>query len=71
MTPFWDPNFTLPVWSIGGPRSLCPHQARTQFQNVHSDEGPRSCLLSCEPLALPWLGKPRVGMTPNLVILAS
>ena len=24
MTPFWDPNFTPPVWSIGGPISLCP-----------------------------------------------
>ena len=23
MTPFWDPNFTPPVWSIGGPISLC------------------------------------------------
>ena len=25
MTPFWDPNFTPPVWSIGGPISLCPN----------------------------------------------
>ena len=24
MTPFGDPNFTPPVWSIGGPISLCP-----------------------------------------------
>ena len=24
MTPFWDPNFTPPVWSFGGPISLCP-----------------------------------------------
>ena len=24
MTPFWDPNFNAPVWSIGGPMSLCP-----------------------------------------------
>ena len=24
MTPFWDPNFTPPVRSIGGPISLCP-----------------------------------------------
>ena len=22
--PLWDPNFTTPVWSIGGPISLCP-----------------------------------------------
>ena len=32
---------------------------------------PRSCLLSCEPLALPWPGEPRLRMTPILVILAS
>ena len=24
MNPFWDPNFTPPVWWIGGPISLCP-----------------------------------------------
>ena len=41
------------------------------MQVVHSDISPRSCLLPCEPLALPWLGEPRVGMTPILVILAS
>ena len=29
MTPFWDPNFTPPVWSVGGPISLCPSGART------------------------------------------
>ena len=29
MTPFWDPNFTPPVWLIGGPISLCPRGART------------------------------------------
>ena len=38
---------------------------------MHSDIDPRSCLLSCEPLAVPWPGEPRVGMTPILVILAS
>ena len=71
MTPYWDPNFTPPVWSIGGPISLCPHAAWTQFQVVHSDIDSRSCLLTCEPLALPWPGEPRVGMTPILVTLAS
>ena len=65
------PQFHPPVWSIGGPISPCPQGARTQFQVVHSDISPRSCLLSCEPLALPWPGEPRVGMTPILVILAS
>ena len=69
--PLLGPGFHLPVWSIGGPISLCPHGARTYFQVVHSDRSPSSCLLSCVPLALPWLGEPRVGMTPILVILAS
>ena len=32
---------------------------------------PRSCLLTCESLALPWPGEPRVRMVPILVILAS
>ena len=65
------PQFQPPVWSIGGPISLCPHGALTEFAVVHSDESPRSCLLTCEPLALPWPGEPRVGMTPILVILAA
>ena len=71
MTLYWDPNFTPPVWSIGGPISLCPQEAWTQFQVLHSDEDPRSCFLSCEPLALPWPGEPHVRMTPVLVTLAS
>ena len=71
MTPFWDPNFNPPVWSIGGRISLCPQGARTQLQVVHSDIGLRSCLPSCEPLALPWPGGPRVRMMPILVILAT
>ena len=65
------PQFPPSVWSIGGPISLCPQGARTQIQVVHSDINPRSCLLPCEPMALPWLSQPRVGMTPILVILAS
>ena len=69
--PLFGPQFHPPVWSIGGPISLCPQRARTQPQVVHSDIGPRSCLLSCEPLAVAWLGEPRVGMTPILLILAS
>ena len=71
MTPFWDPNFTPTVWSIGGPVPLYPWRVRTQFWFEHSDIGPRSCLLSCDLLALPWPGESRVGMTPNMVILAS
>ena len=71
MTPFWDPNFSPPPWSIGGPISLCPQGTRIEFQVVHSDIGHRSCLLSCELMALPWPGESPVGMTPILVILAS
>ena len=71
MTLFLDPNFTPPCSHLAAPISLCPQGARTQFQVVHSDMSPRCCLLPCEPLALPWLGEPRVGMTPILVILAS
>ena len=69
--PLLGPQIHPPMWSTGGPISLCPQRARTQIQVVHSDAGPRSCLLSCEPLALPWPGEPRVEMTPILVILAS
>ena len=69
--PLLGPQFHPPVWSIGCPISLCPQGAWTQFQVVHSDIGPRSCLLSCEPLALPWLGESPVGMTSIVVILAS
>ena len=69
--PILGPQFPPSVWSIGGPISLCPEGARTQIQVVHSDISPGSCLLPCEPLALPWPGEPRVGMTPILVILAS
>ena len=69
--PILRPQFPPSVWSIGGPISLCLQGAQTQFQVVHSDISPRSCLLTCEPLALPRLGEPRVGMAPILVILAS
>ena len=69
--PLLGPQFHPPVWSIGGPISLCPQEARTKFQVVHSDISLRSYLLPCEPLALPRPGEPRVGMTPNLVILVS
>ena len=69
--PILGPQFPPSVWSIGGPISLCPQGAATQFQVVHSDISPRSCLLPCGPLALPWPSQPRVGMTPILVILAS
>ena len=69
--PLLGPQFNPPVWSIGGPISLCPRRAWTQFQVVHSDIGLRSCLLSCGPLAVPWPGEPRVRMMPILVILAS
>ena len=70
--PLLGPQFhPPPVWSISGPISLCPQGARTHLQVVHSDMSPRFCLLPCGPLALPWPGESRVGMTPILVILAS
>ena len=69
--PLLGPQFHPHVWSIGGPMSLCPRGAGTKFQVLHSDIGLRFRLPSCEPLALPWPGEPRVGMTPILVILAS
>ena len=69
--PLLGPQFHPPVWSIGGPISLCPWGSWTQFQVVQSDISPRPCLLSCESLALPRLGAPRVTMMPILVILAS
>ena len=68
--PLLGPQFHPWVWSIGGPKSLCPQRARTYFQVVHSGKSPRSCFLSRGPLTLPWPGEPRVGMTPILVILA-
>ena len=46
--PLLGPQFHPPVWSIGGPISLCPQGAWTQFQVVHSDKSLRSCLLPCE-----------------------
>ena len=69
--PLFGPQIHPPVWSIGGPVSLCSQEARTKFQVVNSDISPRSCILSCEPLALPWPGEPCVEMTPILVIQAS
>ena len=69
--PILGPQFPPSVWSVGGPISLCPQEVRTHFQVVHSDMSPRSRLLTCEPLALPWPGEPSVEMTPILVILAS
>ena len=69
--PILGPQFPPSVWSIGGPISLSPRGAWTEIQVVHSDISPRSCLLPCGPLALPWPGEPRVGMTPISVILAS
>ena len=68
---FLGPQFQPPVWSIGGPILLCPWGVQTKFSVVHSDQGPRFCLLSFEALALPWSGESPVGMTPILVILAS
>ena len=69
--PLLGPQFQHSLWSIGGAISLCPEGSLTQFQVVHLDKSPRSCLPSCEPVGLPWPGESRVEMTPSLVILAS
>ena len=71
MTPLWDPHFQPPVWSIAATKSVCPFEVWTQFQVVHSDIGPRSCLPSCGSLASLLPGESGVGMRPILVILAS
>ena len=69
--PLLGPQFNPPVWSIGGPISLCPQGSQTQIEVLHSDRVPRPRFLSCESLILPWSGKPPLGMTPILVIFAS
>ena len=71
MTPFWDPNFNPPCHQLAAPYLYVHEKPGPNFQVVHLDIGPRSCILSCEPLALPWPSEPPVGMTPILVILAS
>ena len=69
MTPVWDPNFTSPPCG----------QLAAPYLYAHGRSRPNLKLcthisvlgLSCEPLALPWLGGPPVGMTPDWMILAS
>ena len=60
--PLLGPQFQPPVWSIGGPISLCPCGARTQFKVVHLDIGP-----TFRPPGLPWPGETFRTMTPLLV----
>ena len=71
MTPFWDPNFTPPCGQLAVPYLNAHREPGPNSKLYTQIESPRSCLLTCEPLALPWPGEPRVGMTPILVILAS
>ena len=68
MTAFWDPNLTPPCGQLAAPYLYAQEEPG---QVVHSNISSGSCLLSCEPLALPWPGEPRVEMTPILVILQS
>ena len=71
MTLFWDPYVTPPFGQLAAPY-LCAHEKPgPNFKVLHLDRGPRSCLLSCVPLALPWPGESPLGMTPILVTLAS
>ena len=53
--PFWDPNFSFYVWSMGGPISFTPWESRTYIQVLHLGISLRSCLLSHEPWVPPWL----------------
>ena len=53
MTPFWDPNFSPPCGQLAAPYLNAHEESGPTFQVVHSDMGPRSCLLLCEPLASP------------------
>ena len=70
MTPFWDPNFNPPCGQLAAPY-LFAHEEPGPNSKLYTQicvPGPASYLV---PLAVPWLGEPRVGMTPILVILAS
>ena len=61
-----------PIWIVTMPSGMEIFQNQGHgSQVVHSERGPQSCLLSCEPLALLLPGEPPVGMTPMLVILTS
>ena len=71
MTPFWDPNFTPPCGQLADPYPSAYREPWPNSKLYIQIKIPRSCLLSCEPLALPRPGEPRVGMTPILVILES
>ena len=63
--PTLGPQFPPSVWSIGGPISLSPQGARTQFEVVHSDMSPRSCLLPCESFGLTLAGRATRGNDAN------
>ena len=71
MTPFWDPNFPLPCGQLSPPFLYAHRELGPRFKLYTQMKSPRSCLLTCEPLALPWPGEPRVEMRPISVILAS
>ena len=71
MTPFLDPNFNPPCGQLAAPYLSAHEEPGPNFKVVHLDIGARSCLLSCEALAVPWPGEPPVGITPVLVIWAS
>ena len=71
MTPFCDPNFNPPCGQLAAPYLPAHKEPGPNFESYTQIESPRSCALTCEPLALPCPGKPRVEMTPIWVILAS
>ena len=71
MTPFWDPNLTPPCGQLAAPYLYAHREPGPNSKLCTKRKSPGSCLPSCEPLAFPWPGEPRVRMMPILVILAS
>ena len=67
-TPFLGPQIQAPIWSIGGPISWCPWEARTFFEVLHLDMSRKFRLLSYERWVPPWLPGARMGITSILPI---
>ena len=69
--PLLGPQFHPLCGQLAAPYLHAHGEPRPNFRLYTQIYPFRSCLLSCEPLALPWPGEPRVRMMPPLVILAS
>ena len=69
--PLLRPHFTPPCGQLAAPYLYAHREPGPNSKLYTQIESPTSCLLPCEPLALPWPGEPRVRMMPILVFLAS